>query len=440
MKEIRFVDVGEGITEGHIKKWLVADGSEVKEDQPLLQVETDKAVVNVPSPIDGTLKIAARENTTVKVGDTIAYIGTKPELESAVAGSSQQATRAGAPQQPVQGQQARQQQRQGSGAQSPGETLAAPYVRKLARDLDVELSEIKGTGPGGRILENDVKSYVAASISGPTDRPAAMEDDSGRPVKIGAPIQAGAKPVPRFSETLEAQHKNDIERIPLSMTRKAIARNMEASLSVPSAVHTDLIDATALWKIVTREKPRVAEELGVKLTFMPFIIKATIAALMESPNFNASYDRERLEIIRKNYYNMGVAAEAPDGLKVFVIKYADKKSIITIAKEMQNLAEKARNQTITLDEMRDSTFTISNAGSLGGGFFTVPVINSPEVAILGISMIRDMAVVRDEMVRIAKIMPFSLVFDHRVVDGAEAVRFGNTLKRYLENPVFLEMI
>jgi pyruvate dehydrogenase E2 component (dihydrolipoamide acetyltransferase) len=248
------------------------------------------------------------------------------------------------------------------------------------------------------------------------------------------------KPVPKFSEVLEAEHKDAIERIPLTQLRKAIAKNMEAALTVPSAVHMDLIDATHLFDIVSSEKEKIAKEKNAKLTFLPFIIKAVIEALKEYPNFNASYDHERLEIIRKNYYNIGLAAEAPDGLKVIVIKDADKKSIIKLAKEIQELGDKVRNETITLEEMKDSTFTITNIGSLGGGFLAVPIINHPDVAILGIMRIRDMPVVKDGKVKAGKILPFSLVFDHRVNDGAEAVRFGNTLIKYLEDPEFLDML
>ncbi|MDE1865568.1 MAG: 2-oxo acid dehydrogenase subunit E2 [Candidatus Micrarchaeota archaeon] len=405
MKEIRFVDVGEGITEGHIKKWLVKDGDAVKEDQPLFQVETDKAVVNMPSPIDGIVRIFAKEDSTVKVGDTIAQVGTKEELSGA---------------QPVQASQPPKQQ-----APVPEEhktvpilhegVMATPFVRKLAHDLKVDITTVTGTGPGGRILENDVRSHAQAES----------------PQK---------KAVPKFSETLEQQHQNDIERVPMSQTRKAIARNMEASLSIPSAVHMDLVDATALYNIVSGEKARVQADTGTKLTFLPFIMKATVEALKENPNFNSSYDHETMEIILKKYYNIGLAAEAPDGLKVVVIKYVDKKSIITLAKELQNLADKVRNQTITLDEMRDNTFTITNIGSLGGGYLAVPIINHPDVAILGIGMIRDTPLVKDGVIKIGKQMPISLVFDHRVVDGAEAVKFGNAFKKYIEDPEFLEML
>jgi pyruvate dehydrogenase E2 component (dihydrolipoamide acetyltransferase) len=407
MREIRFVDVGEGITEGHIKKWLVPDGAEVKEDQPLFQVETDKAVVSMPAPIDGILKIVAKEDSIVKVGDTIAQVRTKEELSSAPAAQSTMPK----PQAPS----PEQHQADKTIVTEHEGVLATPFVRKLAHDLNMDITTITGTGPGGRILENDVRMHATAAS----------------PAK---------KVVPKLSEIVEEQHQNEIERVPLSMTRKAIARNMEATLGIPTAVHMDLVDATLLFKIVAGEKGRVQADEGVKLTFLPFIIKAVVAALKENPSFNASYDHETMEIILKKYYNIGIAAEAPDGLKVAVIKFVDKKSIITLAKELQNLGEKVRNQTISIDEMRDNTFTITNIGSLGGGYLAVPIINHPDVAILATSMIRDEAVVSDGLIRVGKVMPFSLVFDHRVVDGADAVKFGNSFKKYLEDPEYLEML
>ncbi|MGC8687468.1 MAG: dihydrolipoamide acetyltransferase family protein [Candidatus Micrarchaeia archaeon] len=419
MKEIRFVDVGEGITEGHVVKWLVKDGDKVKEDQPLFQIETDKAVVSIPAPIDGYVKIAAKEGTDVHLGDLVAAVGTQDEISKVVTVSVQSTKASPAAQTSTQAVQA-QQNVQATAEKNPGEVIATPAVRKLARDLGIDITKVKGTGPGGRILESDLKAYGNQNVQ--------------------ASPQQTQKQASGFSAALEAMHKDQIERVPLSQTRKAIAKNMEASWTIPRAVHMDLIDATSLYNIVAREKDRVMKEENTKLTFLPFIIKATINALKENPNFNASYDSEKLEIIRKNYYNIGLAAEAPDGLKVVVIKGADKKNIIEIAKEIEDLSNKIKNQTITIDEMKDSTFSITNIGSLGGGFLSVPMINYPDVAILGIHLIRDMPVVKDGNIVIGKVLPYSISFDHRVVDGAEAVKFGNAIKSYIEDPEFLEML
>lgn len=410
MKEIRFVDVGEGITEGHLQKWLVKDQDTVKEDQTLFQIETDKAVVNIPSPINGKVKIVAGEDSIVHLGDLIAIVGTDDEIKSAkvstqsVAVKKEDAKPAAAKTTvPI--------------SQKPKEIVATPAVRKLAHDLNIDIKTITGTGPQGRIVENDIRG-------------AAHETS----------IQT--RPVPKYSEALEEEHGNKVERIPMSYTRKAIAKNMEASWTIPRAVHMDILDATELFAIVQKEKPKVEKQFGTKLTFLPYIIKAVIAALKEPGNerFNASYDHEKFEILVKKYYNIGLAAETEDGLKVIVVKDADKKSILQLAKEIKDLSERLRNNTILIDEMKDSTFTITNIGSLGGGYLSVPMINYPEVAILGIHMIKDAAVVKDGKIVIGKQLPFSLSFDHRVVDGAEAVHFGNSLIKYLEDPDFLEMM
>jgi pyruvate dehydrogenase E2 component (dihydrolipoamide acetyltransferase) len=201
----------------------------------------------------------------------------------------------------------------------------------------------------------------------------------------------------------------------------------------------DLINANHIYDIVHSHK-EAAAKMGIKLTFLPFIIKAVVEALKENPGFNSSYDHDSQEIIYKKYYNIGIAAEAPDGLKVAVIKDADKKSIMQIAKEIQELSQKVKDKSISLEEMRDSTFTITNIGSLGGGFLSVPMINYPEVAILGIHLIREMPVVEKGEIKVGKVLPFSLTFDHRVVDGAEAVLFGNAIIEYLEDPEFLQML
>ncbi|MDE1854876.1 MAG: 2-oxo acid dehydrogenase subunit E2 [Candidatus Micrarchaeota archaeon] len=414
MKEIRFVDVGEGITEGHVRKWLFKYGDMVKEDQPIVQVETDKAVVNVPAPISGTLRIVAPEGTILHVGDLVAQIGDPAELASAVkqgAAPAPQPQQAQQPQQQAPQQQTPQPQQTAIRSKEP---LATPSVRKLAHDLNVDISKVTGTGPNGRILENDIRGVAHGEA-------------------------LSSRPMPKFSEVLEEQHAKEISREQMSMTRKAIAKNMELSWTIPRAVHMDLLDATALFNMVTKEKASAAK-MDIHLTFLPFIIKAVVEALKENPRFNASYDHETQEIIIKKYYNIGLAAEAPDGLKVVVIKDADKKSILEIAKEIQELHKKLQDQTITLEEMKDSTFTITNIGSLGGGYLSVPMINYPEVGILGVHMLKDMPVVRNNEVAVGKVLPLSLSFDHRVVDGADAVKFGNAIIQYLEDPEFLEML
>ncbi len=405
MKEIKFVDVGEGITEGHVQKWLVKDADDVKEDQPVVQVETDKAIVNAPAPVSGKIKINIPENSTVHVGDVLAYIGTESELSSLNQQKQPQ------PAQPKPNEQDKTSQpQQGATNVQKHEVLATPYIRKLARDYNIDLSTVAGTGPGGRILENDLKSHASKQQQ---------------------------STAPKFSEILEQQHSHEIERVAMSQTRKTIAKNMELSLSVPAAVHMDIIDARPLYEVETKRKKEAAEK-NVHLTFLPFIIKATAQALKENPLVNSSYDRDRQEIILKKYYNIGLAAEAKDGLKVVVIKDAGTKNIIDIANEIQGFHKKLEENTITIEEMRDSTFTITNIGSLGGGFLSVPIINYPEVAILGVHMIKDAPIAENGKIVIGKELPLSLSFDHRVIDGADAARFVNSIKKYLQDRAFLE--
>ncbi|HUC38875.1 MAG TPA: dihydrolipoamide acetyltransferase family protein [Candidatus Acidoferrum sp.] len=406
MKELKFVDVGEGITEGHVQKWLVHDGDSVKEDQSIAQIETDKAVVNLPAPISGVVKIVAKEDSIVHVGDTICFVGTAAELKGAAPQQSAAAPKA--QQQPAKQIQAAQP------ATKSTEIIATPAVRKLARDLNVDLKTITGTGPQGRIVENDVRGRA------------------GQSAKQAAPAM-------KYSEVLEEKHDEEIAREPMSMTRKAIARNMEESWKIPRATHMDLINATELWNLVGKEKPKL-KEMDIHLTFLPFIIKALVQALKENPHFNASYDHEKQEIIVKKYYNIGLAAESDDGLKVIVVKGADKKSISQIAKDIQNLGKKVKDKTITIEEMKDTSITITNIGSLGGGFLAVPMINPPDVAIIGILSMRDWQFFDNGKPVAGKVMPFTITFDHRVVDGAEAVKLGNALIKYLEDPDFLEML
>ncbi len=413
MDEIKFVDIGEGITEGHIQKWLVADMAEVKEDQPVAQVETDKAVVSIPAPSSGKIRIMAKEGTDVKVGDVMAYVGSADELSKAGTSAARNNTNAAGAAGTQKAKPAESMPNKPAEPQPQKRVLAPPSVRHLAESMGIDISKVKGSGPGGRITEADVKAYQG-----------------------GKPQESAAQPGAQIANA----QAGSTERVPLTQTRKAIAKNMELSWQIPRASHMDLIDAGAIYSVVQKEKEKSLKQLNVKLSYLPFIIKAAVEALKENPRFNASYDRDKQEVVIKRYYNIGLAAEAKDGLKVVVIKDSDKKSIIEIAKEIDSLHKKVLDQTISLAEMRDTSFTITNVGSLGGGFLAIPMINYPDVAILGITLLRDMPVVRDGAVVVGKVLPFTVTFDHRVVDGAEAVKFGNAFKGYMEDPEFLDML
>jgi pyruvate dehydrogenase E2 component (dihydrolipoamide acetyltransferase) len=409
--EFKFPDIGEGLTEGEIVRWLVKEGDEVKEGQPLVEVETDKALAEIPSPKTGViLKILAKEKEIVKVGQVIVVIGQKGEALApappprpksvGVVGELEEA--------PEEVSAAPARVETAKPALVGEHALAAPAVRALAKELGVDLGQVKGTGPEGRVLEKDVRQAV----------------------------EVKSKPTEEVKEVKKVK-KYDlygyVDRIPLRGVRRSIAKAMvKSKYTAPHVTAMDEADVTELWKIREKEK-KAAEKKGIKLTILPFIIKAVIAGLGEHPYLNASLDDENEEIILKKYFNIGLATDTPEGLMVPVVKNATDKSIFQLAQELTQLVEKARNRTIDLADLKGGTFTISNYGALGG-IYATPIINYPEVAILGVGKIKDTPVVRNGKVVVRKILSLALSFDHRVVDGAEAARFLNTVIARLEDP------
>ena len=378
-------DLGEGITEGEIRRWLVKEGDAVNEHQAILEVETDKAVVEVPSPKKGYVqKIRKLEGEIAKVGDILLTIAenledTKEKKEEkksfGVVGSLPEAE----------------------------DILATPAVRNLAKRLGVNLEKIKGTGLMGRIKEEDVMK-----------------------------ASGGAKDITK-------DQYGSVERVLIKGLRRSIAKNLLASMRTAAFVTgMDDADVSSLWRLREKEK-KAALSKGIRLTFLPFLIKAVQHALKEHPMLNASVDEAGEEIIVKKYYNIGVAVDTTEGLMVPVVKDVDKKTILELAKELQELSEKAKERKIKLDELKGSTFTISNFGSFGGTYAT-PIINYPDVAILGTGKISDRPWVKDGQIVIRKIISLSLTFDHRVIDGAEAAQFLNKIIGYLEDPdsIFIE--
>jgi pyruvate dehydrogenase E2 component (dihydrolipoamide acetyltransferase) len=386
--EFKLPDLGEGITEGEIVKWRVKPGDEVAEHQAIVDIETDKAIVEVPSPRKGKiLKLNKAEGEAIKVGETIVFIEAPEEI-----------AKASRPSMSVVGS-------------LPDEDIitASPKARTLAKKLSIDISKISGTGPGGVVTEKDVLgANVAAKATEPSV--AQASDKSGL-----------------------------IERVPIKGVRKAITKNLLASKNNTAFVTgMDDADVTELWALRAREQ-KAAKEKGLHLTFLPFFIKAVQHALQTHPMLNGSVDEEREEIVVKKYFNTGVAVDTPDGLMVPVVKDVNKKTILELAAELQELSKKARERKITLEELKGSTFTISNYGSFGGTYAT-PIINYPDVAILGTGKIGDRPWVKDGKIVIRKILPLSLTFDHRVVDGVEAAAFLTKVIAYLEDPamIFIE--
>ena len=426
--EFKFPDIGEGLTEGEIVRWLVKEGDEIKEGQSLVEVETDKALAEIPSPRTGIiLKILAREKEIVKVGQVIVVIGEKGEALAApppgpsapapkpksvgVVGeleeAPEEAPAVAAKAEPIKPAPAKP-------ALVSEHALATPAVRALARELGVDINKVQGTGSEGRVLEKDVRQAA----------------------------EGKAKPAEEVKEIKKVRKYDlygSVERIPLRGVRRSIAKAMvKSKYTAPHVSAMDDADVTELWQIREKEK-KVAEGKGIKLTILPFIIKAVIAGLTEHPYLNATLEDENEEIILKKYFNIGLATDTPEGLMVPVVKNAKEKSIFELAQESAQLAEKARSRTIDLADLKGGTFTITNYGAVRGTYGT-PIINYPEVAILGIGKIQDRPVVRDGKVVVRKILPLSLSFDHRVVDGAEAARFLGTVIARLEDPdlIFLE--
>jgi pyruvate dehydrogenase E2 component (dihydrolipoamide acetyltransferase) len=408
--EFKFPDIGEGLTEGEIVRWLVKEGDEVKEGQPLVEVETDKALAEIPSPKTGViLKILAKEKEIVKVGQVIVVFGEKGEALAApppkpksvgVVGELEEAPEEApsvvAKAEPV------------KTALVSEHAMATPAVRALAKELGVDINKVQGTGPEGRVLEKDIRQFAESK-----EKP--------------------AEPEKKIAKVKKYDLYGYVDRIPLRGVRRSIAKAMvKSKYTAPHVTAMDEADVTMLWKIREKEK-KAAEKKGIKLTILPFIVKAVIAGLSEHPYLNASLDDENEEIVLKKYFNIGFATDTPEGLMVPVVKNAKDKSILQLAEELTRLAVKARDRTIDLADLKGGTFTISNYGALGG-IYATPIINYPEVAILGVGKIKDTPVVRNGKLVVRKILSLSLSFDHRVVDGGEGARFLNTVIARLEDP------
>lgn len=448
--EFKMPDLGEGLTEGEIVKWLVKEGDSVEEGQIFVQVETDKAVVDIPFPKKGVvLKLGAAEGETVQVGRVIIVIGEPGEKAEAVSKPTEETkARPSAAEKPkaapkkeeetkprpsvgVVGQleEAPEEEEAPKRKEAPpsppktipapppkeAEILAVPMVRKLASDLKVDLRTVKGTGPQGRITKEDVVK-------------AAKEK---KPPEKEIPEKA-----PKEQPTADAY--GVVERLPLRGMRRTIAQAMMKSKStIPHAVNIDEADITQLLSLKAKAKERAAQK-NIHLTILPFVMKAVIIALQEHPYLNASLDDEKGEVVLKKYYNIGLAVDTKDGLMVPVVKNVRGKNLFQLASELAALSEKARSRTIELADLKGGTFTITNYGAMGG-IYGFPIIHHPEVAILGMGKILDKPVVVEGKIEIRKVLPLSLSFDHRVVDGAESIRFMNTVIDLLQDPGLILM-
>ncbi len=420
----KFPDIGEGLTEGIIIEWYVDKGTAVKVGQPLVKMETDKVVTDIPSPRAGV--IAARYG---KVGETIHVGETLVEIE--IAGEAAAEAPEAKPEQVdekgagvvgtievasgnalLPASEEGTEPRPAAVSLERRKTLATPVARAMAREMNIDINLVKGTGPAGRVMKSDIQNFHS---------PAA------------AVVSAAAK-----APSAQAVPGELIEIRPMTQIRKSIARNMLRSKQ--STAHMTLFEEPEVSKLVearSRYKEEYKKE-DLSLTYLPFIIKAVAAALKRHPELNAEMDFEKGNIIYKNFYNIGIAVSTEEGLVVPVIRDADKLSIRELSRAVADIAVKARDRKLTLDDMKDGTFTITNYGALGG-WFGVPVINYPQVGILGIGRINQQPVVAGGEIKVGNVMPLSLSVDHRMVDGAEATEFLNDVAAGIADPLSLIM-
>ncbi len=395
--QFRLPDIGEGVVEGEIVKWLVKEGDEVVEDQPIVEVMTDKATVEIPSPVRG--KIAKRhgdEGTTIAVGAVIVEV----ETGQAAAPKPEPAAKSG--------------ERYGFGTSSGRSTsdtsiLATPAVRKLAREKGIDLANVKGSGPAGRITLDDLAQYKPEP------------ETTARVPQVEAVSREGL-----------------VEQIPYRGLRRRIGEHLAVSKS--TAPHYTYVEEVDMTEMVRLRKTFIALSgaQNQKLTYLPFVIKAVIEGLRKFPLLNSTLDEENELILVRRYFNIGIATATESGLIVPVVKDADSKSILQLAREIGQLSEAARQGKLKVEDLKDSTFTITSLGPLGG-LFATPIINYPEVAIVGLHKITPRPVVRDGQIVIRDMMNLSVSLDHRVVDGAIAADFVQQVALYLENPGLLAL-
>lgn len=445
--EVKIPELGENIEAGDLVSIMVSEGDRVEEGMSICEIETAKTAIEIPSPVSGTVKeILVSTGQEVQVGQVVLTVE-EGDGEGGEQRTAQKATKEESSQQvelseediqtPTSGQEAseeyeKKEERRKDQTVTPKHVPepdqrprrlvpAAPSVRRLARDLGVDIGEVQGTGPNGRISEDDVKKHAKGLIS----------DGGGRTTQPSTPMPQQPS-LPDFTKWGEVE----VER--MSQVRKATATNLSVAwTTIPHVTNHDRADVTELEQIRQKFKKRV-EQSGGKLTITAILVKVIEKALKVFPQFNSSIDMTKQEVIYKKFYNIGVAVDTDRGLLVPVIKDVDQKNITQISQELNETARKARDKKLSLDEMQGATFSISNLGGIGGTAFT-PIINPPEVAILGVSRSIWEPVFIDGKFRKRLLMPLSLSYDHRIIDGADAARFLRWVADALENPFLLNL-
>ena len=453
MFQFKLPDIGEGIQEGEIVRWLKQEGDEVGEDEPFVEVMTDKATVELTSPRAGKIaKLHFEEGDTAEVGQVIADIDEAGED----GGAKQRKAEQDAEKEPEgNGRAGKQEKTEAQVEEKEEKTLfelpkesgkasksiarrqarggavtvpqvpegykatAAPAVRRYARESDVDIDQVPGSGPNGRVLREDIDSFAQAQKGGR---------------RGGAPAPGGARF--DYGDVRYSWDEEHEERKPVKGLRRTILKAMERSkYTATHFTYVAEVDCDELVSMRNKAK-RLSEERNVKLTYLPFVVKAAVAALKRHPEVNAAYDETTQEVVQKRYFHIGIATATDAGLIVPVVKDADAKSMFQIAEEIADLSERTRNMKAKPDELQGSTFTITSLGKIGGVLAT-PIINYPEVAIMGIHELKQVPVVKDGQIQIGWRMNLSFSFDHRIIDGYNGAQFANTIVQYLENPQLL---
>jgi pyruvate dehydrogenase E2 component (dihydrolipoamide acetyltransferase) len=430
IREFKLPDIGEGISEVELLQWYVREGDVVREDQTLAEIETDKAVADLPSPYAGTIqRLHYKPGDHIPVGSVL--VSFAEDEQKLTAADATQATPRAAEVAPAAATApgAPPQVRGPALEAGAGRVLAAPATRRRARELGIDLATVRGTGPGGRITLEDVERF---SRDG-GQRPPAAEPAPSEAVE---PMGLRPRAITEHAALPDFAQWGAVERVALSATRRQIARKMAQSLfTAPHAAALDEADVTQLDAFRKRAQERL-QDRRLHLTLLPFVMKATVAGLKQFPALNASLDEDKQELILKRYYHLGVAVDTERGLIVPVIRDVERKSVLDLMVDLVEKAQRTREGKIGLDELRGGTFTLTNAGAIGGHTF-IPIINYPEVAILGIGRAQPKPVVRDGQIVVRTMLPLSMAFDHRVVDGADVVRFLTLVIRLLEDPTQL---
>jgi pyruvate dehydrogenase E2 component (dihydrolipoamide acetyltransferase) len=434
MQEFRLPDLGEGMQEAEIRRWLIKPGDMVKLDQPMVEVETDKAVVEIPAPLSGRVaRLHVQEGQVAKLGEVLVSFVSSADNAASQTSKPPSTDRVAVAAQALP---ANAQKAEAGNVATQRRVLAAPAVRKRAFELGIELEHVPSTQLNGRITMDDLLLY-AESCKRSTPPAPAVTSSAGAYAELpeSKAQQATAQGVvaPEIAGAAE-------QRQALTGLRRRIAEHMECSWrSIPHATAFGELDGSQLVALRQVLKP-IAEQRGTRLTYVPLLIKLLIPVLKEFPVFNASLDEEKREIVYKRTYHIGIATDSAEGLLVPVLRNADRLTIVQIAQQLEHLVEAAQKRTLTMQEVSGSTFTLNNIGSFGGSVGT-PIINYPEAAILAIGRLQEKAVVRNGSIQPCTVMPLTLSFDHRLIDGALAGKFLARFQELVEHPqqIMLDM-